>query len=137
MIGILVVTHGRFGTELVKTALDIMGKSPFIDAVDAIPPIKIEDLQAKVRAVVKEFSACEDILIMVDTPGGTPCNACLTLRGEFRIELVTGVNLPMALSAVANRDRMTLEELALKVAEDARKTIFNGTASNNISVRST
>ena len=56
--------------------------------------------------------------------GGTPCNATLPLVREGQVAVVTGVNLPMLLSALTNRTRMNVESLAGKVMQDARKTII-------------
>jgi mannose PTS system EIIA component len=44
--------------------------------------------------------------------GGTPSNIALSFLGERRVEVVTGVNLPMLIKLATLRKEQPLEELA-------------------------
>jgi PTS system mannose-specific IIA component len=52
------------------------------------------------------------VLILTDMFGGTPSNIALSFLGEKRIEVVTGVNLPMLIKLATLRKTQPLEELA-------------------------
>jgi PTS system mannose-specific IIA component len=76
-----------------------------------------------VSETITDLNADGGVLVLIDAYGGTSYNTTLPLMSMFPISLVTGVNLPMVLSALTNRHRMTLDALARKVSEDAKKTI--------------
>ena len=123
MIGILVITHGRFGENLLKTACGIMNDSGGVEALNLSRRLDFQTLRNKVTAGIKNVQEGHGVLLLIDAYGGTSYNTSLPLMKDNHICLVTGVNLPMVLSALTNRGRMDLEMLAKKVSEDAKKTI--------------
>ena len=80
-------------------------------------------LRKRVSEAIESMNTPDGVLVLIDAYGGTSYNTSLPLLKNHRISLVTGVNLPMVLSALTNRHRMGLEILARKVSEDAKKTI--------------
>ncbi|MBV9080981.1 MAG: PTS sugar transporter subunit IIA [Elusimicrobia bacterium] len=123
MIGILILTHGAFGEDLLKTACGIMHETEKIAALNLSRRADFATLRKKVSDTIAEISAQDGVLVLIDAYGGTSYNTTLPLMSTHRISLVTGVNLPMVLSALTNRHRMQLDQLARKVSEDAKKTI--------------
>ncbi|MFN0118516.1 MAG: PTS sugar transporter subunit IIA [Elusimicrobiota bacterium] len=123
MIGILVLTHGPFGEDLIKTASAIMNEQGKISALNLSRRLDFPTLRKKVSDAIEELKAESGVLVLIDAYGGTSYNTTLPLMNSFHLSLVTGVNLPMVLSALTNRHRMELETLAKKVSEDAKKTI--------------
>jgi PTS system mannose-specific IIA component len=123
MIGILILTHGAFGEDLLKTACGIMHEADKIGALNLSRRSDFATLRKKVSDMIETIQADQGVLVLIDAYGGTSYNTTLPLMGTHRISLVTGVNLPMVLSALTNRHRMALEALARKVSEDAKKTI--------------
>jgi mannose PTS system EIIA component len=64
------------------------------------------------------------VIVLADLFGGTPCNQSLTLSAEHRLEVLTGVNLPMLLKANSLRaETLSLPELALALTQHAQKNI--------------
>ncbi len=123
MIGILVLTHGPFGEDLLKTARGIMNESEKMGALNLSRRFDFPTLRKKVSEAIHGLGAEGGVLVLIDAYGGTSYNTTLPLIGDHPISLVTGVNLPMVLSSLTNRHRMPLEPLAKKVSEDAKKTI--------------
>ncbi len=122
MIGILVLTHGGFGEEILKTACGIMHESEKVAALNLSRRLDFPTLRKRVSDTIESLNV-EGVLVLIDAYGGTSYNTTLPLMNTHPISLVTGVNLPMVLSALTNRQRMGLEALAKKVSEDAKKTI--------------
>jgi PTS system mannose-specific IIA component len=56
--------------------------------------------------------------------GGTPSNLAITFLTDGRIEVVTGVNLPMLLKLAGAREVTDLRELARRIREDGRNAIW-------------
>ncbi len=123
MIGVVVLTHGKFGEDLVKTACGIMHEAEKIATLNLSRRLDFQTLRKMVSDTIDGLQADGGVLVLIDAYGGTSYNTSLPLMNQYPICLVTGVNLPMVLSALTNRHRMTLDALAKKVAEDAKKTI--------------
>lgn len=123
MIGLLVITHGSFGSEMLRTAQEMVGRQERVAAIALTPDLGAENLCAAILESVGRLGGPEGLLILVDMLGGTPCNVSLLNTREARVEIVTGVNLSMILSAFMNRGRMDLNALAAKTAEDGRKAV--------------
>lgn len=123
MIGVIVLTHGMFGEDLVKTASGIMHESEKIATLNLSRRLDFQTLRKMVAETIEGLKADGGVLMLIDAYGGTSYNTTLPLMNQYPICLVTGVNLPMVLSALTNRHRMNLEALAKKVSEDAKKTI--------------
>ncbi|OGS33634.1 MAG: hypothetical protein A2293_06625 [Elusimicrobia bacterium RIFOXYB2_FULL_49_7] len=125
MINILIITHGQLGAELVRTAETIVGRQEGV----AVLPLHQEDSLATISAntenILRSLDGCDGVLVLTDMLGGTPCNASLPFSVTHNIEIVSGINLYMLLSAFMNRQRMTLAELAKKAMTDAVKNIAN------------
>ena len=55
--------------------------------------------------------------------GGTPTNIALSLLEKGRIEVVTGVNLPMLIKFTNLREQIELPEVSRRIAEQGRRAI--------------
>jgi PTS system mannose-specific IIA component len=55
--------------------------------------------------------------------GGTPSNISLSFLGEKKIEVITGVNLPMLLKLATYSNDMNLEELASFITDYGQRNI--------------
>ena len=73
-----------------------------------------EAARDKLRAAVDSLTADDDgLLILTDIYGGTPHNVALSLRRPGRVEVVSGVNLPMVVRlGCGSESQMSLEERA-------------------------
>ncbi len=123
MVGIVVITHGNFGEGILESAKQIMKCTENCLAINLSGRRDLSELRAEIKPKLAKLDSKNGILIFIDAMGGTPYNATLPLLEEGRLEVVTGVNLPMLLSAFNNRARMNVRELANKVVEDGRKTM--------------
>jgi len=125
MIPLLIVTHGRFGEELLKTAEGIAGKQEKVEAITLLSSESKEALKEKILDSLQRLESKNGLLIFTDMVGGTPCNISLPIAKEEPIEVITGINLNMLTSAFAHRGHLNRFELAQKVSEDGRRAIVN------------
>ncbi len=120
MIGILVVTHGGVAEELVNATRKIVGDVPAIAAVSIGWG---EDPAAANAAIERGLAAVGgSALVLTDMFGGTPTNLSLPFLSD-RVEIVTGVNLPMVIKASSLREG-TLLEVARAVREQGKGSIY-------------
>jgi PTS system mannose-specific IIA component len=94
MVGIVVATHGRLAEELLSTAQGIVGPRERVAAVSVDARTSVEDARARLGEAIRQVDVGDGVLVLTDMFGGTPANLALTFLEE-RIEVVTGVNLPM------------------------------------------
>ncbi len=127
MINILILSHCELTKELIKTAEVIAGKQENLFYIDQdIKNENLASLQEKISEILIKINNEKGTLILTDMLGGTPCNASVLLTKDFNIEVLTGVNLPMILSAIfASRSAQNAKELADKVLSDGKKSMVN------------
>jgi PTS system mannose-specific IIA component len=123
MIGIVVVGHGRVPEELLAAARTIVGDLPAAVAVSVSWTDDGSEARAAVeRAIAEVGAAGGPVLVLTDVFGGTPTNVSLPFLSE-RVEIVTGVNLPMLIKLSAERER-PLQEVAKLVRDRGREAIY-------------
>ena len=123
MIGLVVATHGVLGEALLNTAGMIVGPPAQACAVSLSQGDSVETMRDLLARTIGEIDQGDGVLVMVDMFGGTPANIGMTLLAPGRVELLTGVNLPMLLKFVTYRERYPLPELAELLMGRAREGI--------------
>jgi mannose PTS system EIIA component len=123
MVGLVVATHGRLAEELLRTAEGIVGPLERCEAVSVGAGCSMEDSRERLAAAVHRVDAGEGVLVLTDMFGGTPANLALTFLDE-KVEVITGVNLPMILKlSTARADALTLRDAAELVTSYGQKNI--------------
>ena len=82
-----------------------------------------EKLRKKISDGIKKVDQNEGVLILTDMFGGTPSNLSYTFLEEGRVEVVSGVNLPMLVKALNTRGKQDLAHLAATVEAFGKKSI--------------
>ena len=123
MVGILVITHYNLGTELVAAADMMGGKIDGIQAISVDPKKDTEKLRKEISMAIKRLDHGEGVLIITDMFGGTPSNLSLSFLEEGKVEVLTGVNLPMLIKLSTYREDKTLNELAMQLKSFGQKNI--------------
>lgn len=124
MIGIVVVTHSGLGEALIEAAESIM-EAP-LDAATAVSvdlKQSAEAMREKIGNGIKTVDQGRGVLILTDMFGGTPSNLSLSFLEEGRIEVLTGVNLPLVIRAAKMRKDTKLDDLAESLQAYGRKSI--------------
>jgi PTS system mannose-specific IIA component len=124
MIGIMVVAHFNLAQEMVAAVELIMGKQQQFESVGIFPDEDIEKIRGKIVQALKTADSGEGVLILTDMFGGTPSNISLAFLEDLKIELVSGVNLPMLIKLTSYREGRTLDELARYITEYGQKNIY-------------
>ena len=122
--GILIITHCQLGKELINAAELILGNINNISYVSIMDTTANEDILKSIEEKVKNFTnKNNNVLILTDMFGGTPSNLSLSFLEKDRIEVVTGVNLPMLIAVVGVRDKMEISELGKIAQEEGRRSV--------------
>jgi PTS system mannose-specific IIA component len=124
MIGVVVVTHGQLATELLNAAETIVGDLPQFAAVSIGWHDDVEQARGEIGEAVARLATGEGVIILTDMFGGTPSNLAMSLIEEGRVEVVTGVNLPMLIKLANVREAGDVREIARRIREDGRAAIW-------------
>ena len=123
MIGILVITHAKLGRELVNAAEFILGKIENIETMSVEGNPELEYLRRTMETSIERLSKDAGVIILTDMFGGTPNNISLAFLETGKVEVVTGVNLPMLVKAATARAKNDLATLAKMVGQTGRGAI--------------
>ncbi|QQR72711.1 MAG: hypothetical protein IPJ17_14560 [Holophagales bacterium] len=126
MRGILIVTHGHLAPELLETAKTILGRE--LQNVRALSLEWTEgwdEARTKIAAEIAAFApGTEGVLVLTDLHGDTPSRAAASFQEPGRVEVVTGVNLPMVVRlGCAEPEQRSLTELAHWIEVKGRRAI--------------
>jgi PTS system mannose-specific IIA component len=123
VIGVVVVTHGQLATELLNAAEMIVGDLPQFAAVSIGWHDEVNDAREDIAQAIERVRGDEGVLLLTDMFGGTPSNLGLTFLEADRLEVITGVNLPMLIKLASLRTSQDLLAVATQMAEHGRAAI--------------
>ncbi len=95
MVTTVIVTHGKMAQELLGAAKIIVGELPQFVAVSLDWEDSLEKAKEKTQRALASVNSSHEVLILTDMYGGTPYNVASSFYEPGRVEVVTGVNLPM------------------------------------------
>ncbi|MBW2305335.1 MAG: PTS sugar transporter subunit IIA [Deltaproteobacteria bacterium] len=125
MIGVLVIAHSNLAGELVSAAELIVGKMERVVGVPVTPHQSVEQLRNQIAQAIKVVNKGDGVVILTDMFGGTPSNISLSFLEQDKVEVVTGVNLPMVVRvATYQGDQKNLKELAQHIMGYGRDNIY-------------
>ncbi len=124
MIGVVVVTHGQLAAELVNATETIVGDLPGFAAVSIGWHEDTEDARDDIAQAIGRVDQGQGVLILTDMFGGTPCNLAMTFLAAEKVEVITGVNVPMLIKLTGMRQQADLLAVAREIREHARNAIW-------------
>ena len=123
MIGIVIVTHCNLGLELIRSAEFIVGKFGKARAVSLNPEDQAEALRGKIAEAIEKMDTGDGVILLTDMFGGTPSNISLSFLAEGKVEVVTGVNLPMLIGLASRREGKSLNQVAREIKDYGLRSI--------------
>ncbi|PLX69681.1 MAG: PTS galactitol transporter subunit IIBC [Denitrovibrio sp.] len=124
MIGIILVTHGSFGSELIKTAEMIVGKQEEIESISMQEGSSLANIADEIESSIEKYAETGAI-VFTDMFGGSPSNISMAYLGSKNVEVVSGVNLPMLVKAISVRkENKSLSAICEDCAESGKTSII-------------
>lgn len=124
MTGILIVTHANLGAALIDTLEFILGaKQKKLESISIDIKQDPESLRNKIKRGIKDVHCEKGVIILTDMFGGTPSNLAYAFLEEGKVEVISGVNLPILLKAVTTREKMEIKALTTALIEHGKKSI--------------
>lgn len=123
-IGGVVVSHGQFANELVSAAEQVVGEIPHIAGISIGWHDNVEEARKEIERAIEQVSGGKGVLLLTDMFGGTPTNISAMFIKEEKVEVVTGVNLPMVIKLASQTKEISLADMAAEVEEQGKQSIY-------------
>lgn len=124
MIGIVLVTHSQLGYSLIETAEFILGSKPdSVASVSINVKENVDELRDNISKAIKQVDSKKGILILTDMFGGTPSNLSYSFLEEGRVEVISGVNLPLLIRAIGLQKEEDLSNVAKTLVASGKRSI--------------
>ena len=121
--GLLVVTHGRLAAELVSAVRRIVGDVPALAAIALGWDDDVADSRRRIEEGIASVAVDGRTLILTDMFGGTPSNVALSLLEPGKVDVISGVNLPMLVKFANLRSLDGFDETVRRIAQQGRDAI--------------
>src|SRR5438105_12916594 len=102
----------------------IVGDLPQFTAVSIGWHDDVNDAREDIAQAVDRVRGEEGVLLLTDMFGGTPSNLGMTFLEKDRLEVITGVNLPMLIKLASLRSATDLLAVAKEMREHGRNAIW-------------
>jgi len=124
MIGGLIVTHGRLAIELLNAAEQIVGEIHNVAAVSLGWHDDVDAAAGSIEKAIERVRQPDGVLILTDMFGGTPTNIASTFLDHGKVEIITGVNLPMLIKFVQLEDGQSLASAVKLIRDNGQSSIY-------------
>jgi PTS system mannose-specific IIA component len=124
MVGILIVSHGRLAEAFISSVQFLVGNLQKIRGVSIWPKDKGKEVRDRIQKEIEEVNDGDGVVILTDVMGGTPTNLSLSFLEDEKVEVVTGVNLPMLLTLSSYRKGRSLREIGRLLKKSGRRGII-------------
>lgn len=124
MVGIIIVAHCHLAGEFLRSLEGIVGDTDGFEAVNMDNLSDGESVRRSIEAAIKKVDKGNGVLIFTDMFGGTPSNLSLSFLQDDKVEVISGVNLPMLLKVYTMRSDSNLKKLAQEIKEYGKKHIL-------------
>ncbi len=108
-VGVVLVTHYGLGLEFLQALRLIVPRPPAFHAVSIDPNQSVDEMRGAISSALEEADEGQGVLVLTDMFGGTPTNISLSFLNEGKVEIITGVNLPMLLKMPFLKDKTVRE----------------------------
>jgi PTS system mannose-specific IIA component len=122
-VGVVVITHGQLATELLNAAEMIVGDLPRFQAVSIGWHDDVGVAHELIAKAIAKVNSGAGVLLLTDMFGGTPSNLGLAFLDAGRVEVVTGVNLPMLIKLAKASEASDVLAIARTLCEEGRAAI--------------
>jgi PTS system mannose-specific IIA component len=123
MIGIIIVTHGNLALELKSAMEHILGVQKNIEIICISSDDDLDERKNDIEGSIKKIDNNSGIVMLTDMFGGTPSNLAISFLKTGKIEIISGVNLPMLVKLIGLRDSNDLNGVAQETKASAQKYI--------------
>lgn len=109
-VAVLLMSHGDFAREAMKSAELIIGRQENYEVLGVHIEDQVDQLRENMFAKVAALDISQGLIVFADITGGTPMNLAGNLLDKEQILVCTGLNLPILIECLLNRQK-SVEEI--------------------------
>ena len=96
MTGLIIATHGDLAASALEAAELLVGEQEQVETIGFPPGDSLELLLERFTQAIKRLEECEEILVLTDIKGGSPCNAATVMKAKNpKLRVVAGLSIPL------------------------------------------
>ena len=96
MGGLIIATHGDLAASALEAAELLVGEQEQVETIGFRPGDSLELLLERFTQAIKRLEECEEILVLTDIKGGSPCNAATVMKAKNpKLRVVAGLSIPL------------------------------------------
>jgi PTS system ascorbate-specific IIA component len=123
-IGLLLITHSRIGEAILETAGKMLEGAPLgVENLPVATDSNPDELMAQANDLINRLDHGHGVLVFTDMYGSTPSNIACKLAVKGRVNVISGINLPMLIRTL-NYQTMDLDALTEKAVSGGREGII-------------
>ena len=123
MLGIVLVAHNDLAESMKRVVEHVVGPLPEVACISVLPEDDIDTKRKEIQKAVRKVNKKKGAVIVTDMFGGTPSNLAISLMEEGKVEVISGMNLPMLVKLVRMRKK-SLNEAIRNAAESGQYYII-------------
>lgn len=125
MIEIIMVSHGYYAKAMLESAQLIAGEQEHICVFGLHLGDSVDQLREEVSNTIEKIQKNGEVLVLTDMFSGSPFNVVVSLMQHYSFHHITGINLPILLEILMNRDTGSAEEICRDVLNKAKDTVID------------
>ena len=123
MIGLVIVTQGGLAKEFRAALEHIVGAQEHLETISIGPDDDMEERRVHIQSAISRVDNGDGVVLLTDMFGGTPSNLAISVMEEARVEVISGINLPILVKLASVRTGHSLSEAIDLAKEAGRKYI--------------
>jgi Phosphotransferase system, mannose/fructose-specific component IIA len=123
MFKIILISHGEFVLELVKSAEMIAGELKDVQTFGIATGCDIDEFKQTVEIAIKNATNNDELLVLTDIMYGSPFNVVASLMDKYDFQHFSGINLPILLEIIVSRKHSGLSKV-IEIVNDISQTTF-------------
>ena len=112
MLGIVLVAHNDFAESIKRVAEHVVGPLPEVICVSVLPDDDVDLKRKEIQKAIRRVKQKDGVVLLTDMFGGTPSNLAISLMEEGKIEVVSGMNVPMLIKLLRMRKKHMSEAIS-------------------------
>ena len=109
MLGIILVAHNDFSESIKKVAEHVVGPLSDVVCISVFPEDDIDLKRQEIQKAIQKFGKKSGVVLLTDMFGGTPSNLAISLMEEGKVEVISGMNVPMLVKLLRMRKKSLKE----------------------------
>ena len=123
MLGIVLVAHNDLARSIKQVAEHVVGPLPDVECISVFPEDDVELKRQEIQNAIHKVMGEKGVVLLTDMFGGTPSNLAISLMEEGKVEVISGMNLPMLVKLLRTRKK-DIEEAVRAAKESGRHYIM-------------